>query len=326
MEKEQAKHPDQARVDNTQAQKSPLLKYDQVIAEEDRHLRERRSRMQGEQEASELSETRFGIALSGGGIRSATINLGLLRTLNQFQILEKADYLSTVSGGGYTGAHIQAMLKQTGDYQQLFQDKAVDRIRKRGEYMTPGQRMTKYWNMLVLVVGYTISTVMSWVSPFLVIFLGVSIFAAIGEYYEVNDDVVNPILDLINRFKLMRVACLALLVIFITHLFCNIIFNFGLGVSRFFNKVESALALFVIFIYVLHLVFEVIFLDINLGFFEGQNMMTKMLLYALLIGVIVALGYVMDLNALSFHRFYRNQLAEAFLNKKDTGGYHNVLV
>jgi hypothetical protein len=46
----------------------------------------------------------FGIALSGGGIRSATFNLGLLQGLQDMRVLGAFDYLSTVSGGGYLGA------------------------------------------------------------------------------------------------------------------------------------------------------------------------------------------------------------------------------
>lgn len=45
----------------------------------------------------------IGLALSGGGIRSATFNLGLLQGLARKGVLEKIDYLSTVSGGGYVG-------------------------------------------------------------------------------------------------------------------------------------------------------------------------------------------------------------------------------
>jgi hypothetical protein len=44
-----------------------------------------------------------GLALSGGGIRSATFNLGLLQALARMGLLSKFDYLSTVSGGGYIG-------------------------------------------------------------------------------------------------------------------------------------------------------------------------------------------------------------------------------
>src|SRR5258708_21049135 len=42
-----------------------------------------------------------GLALSGGGIRSATFNLGVLQALAKARLLRVPDYLSTVSGGGY---------------------------------------------------------------------------------------------------------------------------------------------------------------------------------------------------------------------------------
>lgn len=45
-----------------------------------------------------------GLALSGGGIRSAAFALGVLHSLLKRQILYRLDYLSTVSGGGYIGA------------------------------------------------------------------------------------------------------------------------------------------------------------------------------------------------------------------------------
>jgi GNAT superfamily N-acetyltransferase len=47
---------------------------------------------------------RVGLAFSGGGIRSATFNLGILKALHELGLLKHVDYLSTVSGGGYVGA------------------------------------------------------------------------------------------------------------------------------------------------------------------------------------------------------------------------------
>lgn len=44
-----------------------------------------------------------GMALSGGGLRSTTFNLGLLQGLHQLGLLKMFDYLATVSGGGYVG-------------------------------------------------------------------------------------------------------------------------------------------------------------------------------------------------------------------------------
>ena len=43
----------------------------------------------------------MGLCFSGGGIRSATFNLGVLQGLAELNLLRCFDYLSTVSGGGY---------------------------------------------------------------------------------------------------------------------------------------------------------------------------------------------------------------------------------
>src|SRR5512134_141497 len=45
-----------------------------------------------------------GLGLSGGGIRSAAFNMGVLQTLARSGLLPRIDYLSTVSGGGYIGS------------------------------------------------------------------------------------------------------------------------------------------------------------------------------------------------------------------------------
>src|SRR5262245_20032543 len=42
-----------------------------------------------------------GVAFCGGGIRSATFNLGVLQALAAMRFLGRIDYLSAVSGGGY---------------------------------------------------------------------------------------------------------------------------------------------------------------------------------------------------------------------------------
>ena len=51
-----------------------------------------------------------GLALSGGGIRSAAFCLGVLQALYQGKTLGIFDYLSTVSGGGYIGAYLTAWI------------------------------------------------------------------------------------------------------------------------------------------------------------------------------------------------------------------------
>ena len=48
-----------------------------------------------------------GLAVSGGGIRSATFTLGILQALCARGLITAVDYLSTVSGGGYIGAWLE---------------------------------------------------------------------------------------------------------------------------------------------------------------------------------------------------------------------------
>jgi hypothetical protein len=48
----------------------------------------------------------WGLALSGGGVRSATFSFGLLKSLARNGVLRRFDILSTVSGGGYVGAMV----------------------------------------------------------------------------------------------------------------------------------------------------------------------------------------------------------------------------
>ena len=52
------------------------------------------------------------LALSGGGIRSATFCFGLLKALAAQRLLRQFDLLSTVSGGGYIGATVGQLFNQ----------------------------------------------------------------------------------------------------------------------------------------------------------------------------------------------------------------------
>lgn len=56
-----------------------------------------------------------GLAFSGGGIRSAVFNLGFIQGLANRNSLHVFDYLSTVSGGGYIGGWLSALLKRHSD-------------------------------------------------------------------------------------------------------------------------------------------------------------------------------------------------------------------
>lgn len=53
-----------------------------------------------------------GICLSGGGIRSATLSLGLVQRLISEKIMHRFDYLSSVSGGGFFSACFTSLMNQ----------------------------------------------------------------------------------------------------------------------------------------------------------------------------------------------------------------------
>lgn len=56
----------------------------------------------------------WGLALSGGGIRSATFSLGVLQALARDGLLRCFHYQSTISGGGYIGGFLQGLIRRRG--------------------------------------------------------------------------------------------------------------------------------------------------------------------------------------------------------------------
>lgn len=72
-----------------------------------------------------LTSDLVGLAFSGGGIRSAAINLGISQTLDLEMILRHVDYLSTVSGGGYTGSAVATLMRHPSNVSQTSPDSFV---------------------------------------------------------------------------------------------------------------------------------------------------------------------------------------------------------
>jgi len=61
------------------------------------------------------NERLIGLAFSGGGIRSATFNLGVLQGLADADLLRQVDYVSAVSGGGYITSWLATWSKRQKD-------------------------------------------------------------------------------------------------------------------------------------------------------------------------------------------------------------------
>lgn len=286
----------------------PTLSFRDVILREKEQLRQRRQKLNIEHGTPE-EENWFGIALSGGGIRSATINMGFLKTLNRFGILQKADYLSSVSGGGYTHAYIQTTARSNGgDLGQLFSDEHIEAMRQHGEYLTPGKGFWKTGNTFLLAVAYFISWCMSMISPLIIVGIGYYVYGIVAQMFEANpfSGTAMP------ASEVARLATYGVVAIFGIHFVTNIYLNFSLGVSKWFNKIETVLAALVLLIYV-----WLIIADLgSLGYTDG-------ILTALLkIVTLFVLGFYINPNAISFHRFYRKQLADMYL--RFARGYQNI--
>lgn len=58
--------------------------------------------------------SRLGVALSGGGIRSAAVNLGLIQALANIGILKQVHYISGISGGGYILGWLTSWIRRRG--------------------------------------------------------------------------------------------------------------------------------------------------------------------------------------------------------------------
>jgi predicted acylesterase/phospholipase RssA len=92
---------------------TPPVRFDDVLKRETVRLNNSRLKRNVTETAHE--DNLIGLAFSGGGIRSATFNLGVLQALAQKGLLSKFDYLSTVSGGGYIGSWLAAFTKRHTD-------------------------------------------------------------------------------------------------------------------------------------------------------------------------------------------------------------------
>jgi hypothetical protein len=108
----------------------------------------------------------LGLAMSGGGIRSATFGLGVLQALAKCGLLKSFDYLSTVSGGGYIGSwlvawvyressmtNVELQLRPNRDDQSSAKREGVETGRVVSEEPDPIYHLRTYSNYLTPKLG-----------------------------------------------------------------------------------------------------------------------------------------------------------------------------
>lgn len=117
---------------------SAVIKKPGAFTGEQRLIRQRRAKA-----GVDPNQESCGLALSGGGIRSATFSLGVLRGIAKAKVLRRFDYLSTVSGGGYIGTALGRLYSRNASAAQVEESVGDDCslflwwLRNNGRYLTP---------------------------------------------------------------------------------------------------------------------------------------------------------------------------------------------
>jgi hypothetical protein len=93
----------------------------------------------------------IGLAFSGGGIRSATLNLGILQGLQELDLLRHLDYVSTVSGGGFIGSWLVGNVRRSLHWLGRRTDwsESIRHLRDYSNYLAPrtGVLSADTWNL-----------------------------------------------------------------------------------------------------------------------------------------------------------------------------------
>jgi predicted acylesterase/phospholipase RssA len=93
----------------------PLPSIQEMLEQEFQQVETSRSlRLDEHSQRPAAQKSLIGLAFSGGGIRSATFNLGVLQALAKKKLLRPIDYISTVSGGGYIGGWLMGWMHHQG--------------------------------------------------------------------------------------------------------------------------------------------------------------------------------------------------------------------
>jgi Patatin-like phospholipase len=139
------------------------------------------------------SITWCGLGLSGGGIRSASLALGVLQAFAEHDLLRRFDYISSVSGGGYLAGSLQwwwsnklredsakgtqttfgmgrkdfpygpARIATSDEDETTERARAnLDFLRSHSACLTPGNGMTS-WSMLAVLIRTAVISLFIWI-------------------------------------------------------------------------------------------------------------------------------------------------------------------
>lgn len=183
-----------------------------------------------------------GIALSGGGIRSATFCLGVLRALAKKNHLKHFDYISTVSGGGYISCALQWWWHQpeqpsegelgtgnsdfpfgtsepsSNERDDRFKEERLRRLRDHGNYLAPNGN---YWSIFGAVARAILLNLVVWIPLIGLAFYGIASADGLLKEYWHHPSVLDPYLPSLVPYaspffyKVLLFLSISLIVIFI---------------------------------------------------------------------------------------------------------------
>lgn len=134
--------------------------------------------------AAEIHDA-VGLAISGGGIRSATFALGVTKVLARYGVLKDIDVMSTVSGGGYLGSFITSVLNDNDAQVGLQPDKqpfateaqvesqAIRHLRNHSKYLSEGGFATLA--LIIFSAAYGVVMSLLLVAPLLMLLAAVAV-------------------------------------------------------------------------------------------------------------------------------------------------------
>lgn len=136
-------------------------------------------------------EGAVGLALSGGGIRSATFCLGVIQFLAERELIKDFDYLSTVSGGGYTGTFMSCVLGGSGHSADIAaphgpDTAAIRHVRQNAKYLSAVDLRHRW----LMVTGTIAGLILNWTIPLSVI----AILAALSARGSITSETLFNII------------------------------------------------------------------------------------------------------------------------------------
>jgi hypothetical protein len=182
----------------------------QVIAVEHEHIAVRRARRSSHAEAEGSVPVKaiatdekmrqmdysgafdtIGLALSGGGIRSAAFSTGAMQALAKHNVYEKLDYLSTVSGGGYCGINTSIASARGKPFPFFHEDEKKDTpamavLRNNANYLKAGRFWPTLANLAIFLRGIAANILI--VVPWLLLLAAITLWfnPTVGLLYSTD--------------------------------------------------------------------------------------------------------------------------------------------